>query len=67
MKKSIIPLPKEFIGTGEVKGFKYRRIKETVPTYLYEVDNFGIIHYEVIKRDISPLCIDFKSKLFSDT
>jgi len=31
-------LEKEFIGTGEVKGFTFKQIKESFKAYMYEVN-----------------------------
>lgn len=44
------PLEKEFIGRGEVKGFKFTQIKATNMAYLYKVDSGWSINYEVFKR-----------------
>jgi hypothetical protein len=42
-------LPKEFIGRGEVKGFRFRQLERTEEAFLYEVTKPGdIIHYEVV-------------------
>lgn len=62
----LIELEKEFIGTGEVKDFVFRQVHKTPIHYIYEV-NFGeTIHYEVIERRNSPVCIDFNKKMFSE-
>lgn len=42
-------LPKDFLGKGEVSGYKFRQIKRGRYVYIYEVDN----HYEVFKRIIN--------------
>jgi len=60
-------LEKEFIGIGEVKGFKFKQIDSTTLGYIYLVDTGDSIHYEVFKRVNSPLCIDFKKRLYSET
>lgn len=44
------PLPKTFIGRGEVKGFKFAQIDATDKAYLYEVESMGRLHYEVFKK-----------------
>lgn len=44
------PLEKEFIGRGEVKGFKFIQIKATDLAYLYKVINGNAIYYEVFKK-----------------
>ena len=43
-------LQKEFIGRGEVRGFKFTQLLRSDVAYLYKVDVFGQIHYEVFKR-----------------
>lgn len=43
-------LEKEFIGRGEVKGFRFTQINKSDLAYLYEVDCDGSIHYEVFKH-----------------
>ena len=46
-------LNKEFIGRGEVRGFKFTQIRATKRAFLYEVDADGVICYEVFKRMIN--------------
>tara|TARA_R110000764_G_scaffold55229_1_gene120618 strand:- start:70 stop:321 length:252 start_codon:yes stop_codon:yes gene_type:complete len=43
-------LQKEFIGKGQVKGFKFTQIKQNENGYIYEVKANGLIHYEVFKH-----------------
>ena len=59
-------LEKEFVGIGEVKGFKFKQIDSTPLGYIYLVDTGNSIHYEVFKRVNSPVCIDFKKRLYSE-
>lgn len=52
--KPIKPLPKQFPGRGEVKGYNFRQICMTDRGFLYEVSSNDIIpHYEVFKRKIN--------------
>ena len=44
------PLPTEFIGRGEVKGFHFTQIKATDMAYLYRIESNGSFHYEVFKK-----------------
>lgn len=44
------PLPKQFIGRGEVRGFRFTQILATEIAYLYEVEVNGAIYYEVFKK-----------------
>ena len=59
-------LPKEFIGVGEVLGFKFTQLNKSNTHYLYEVDIEGSKHYEIVERMVVPKCIDFNTKTFSD-
>jgi len=43
-------LEKEFIGKGQVKGFKFTQVKKTEFGYIYKVDTKHTIMYEVFKR-----------------
>ncbi len=45
-------LEAKFTGKGEVKGYKFNRIKENDTVYLYEVDGR---YYEVFKRTVNKL------------
>lgn len=60
-------LDKNFIGTGEVSRFKFRQLLNTTNGYLYEVVDGNTYHYEVFKIKISPVCIDFKNRIYSDS
>lgn len=66
MKK--IELEKEFIGTAEVSGFKFTQIYITEHVNCYQIDlGNGNIHFELFKRLFSPVCIDFKKRIYSLT
>ena len=43
-------LEKDFIGTGEVKGFIFTQIKKSEYGYIYRVIAGGTSHYEVFKH-----------------
>ncbi|WP_282073192.1 hypothetical protein [Polaribacter atrinae] len=43
-------LKKQFIGTGEVKGFKFTQIRCTNRAFLYEIDTGNSLYYEVFKK-----------------
>lgn len=48
-------IEKEFIGKGEVSGFKFTRVAETERAYVYKVDDgSGSERYEVFERITSP-------------
>jgi len=59
-------LEKEFIGTGKVRGFKFKQINQTKNGYIYEV-KAGKTYYEVFKRKQTPVCIDFVKRIYSET
>ena len=61
-------LEKNFIGIGDVKGFKFTQIKASTTAYLYEVNHGGgVIYFDVFKRKTTPVCIDFKKRVYSET
>ena len=65
MKKLI---ENEFIGTGEVKDFKFTRIAFSKYADLYEVNRGGTqVHFEVFKRKFAPVCINFENRIYSET
>ncbi len=52
------PLPKQFIGRGEVKGFRFTQIQATDMAYLYKVEANAAIYYEVFKkRENARFCV----------
>jgi len=61
-------LEKQFTGKGEVKPFEFLQNRVHTTAYLYEVFENGVIsHYEVFKRKITPVCIDFENRIYSET
>jgi hypothetical protein len=67
MELIIEELEEEFTGTGEVKGFLFKQLAWNNHGYLYAVNNQGDIYYEIFKRKTTPICIDFKKRLYSET
>lgn len=64
---AIKPLPKQFQGKGEVKGYLFNQISKTDKAFLYEVGQGGTKHYEVFKKKINRryACISYPtSKAF---
>jgi hypothetical protein len=59
-------LEKEFIGVGEVKGFKFRQIRSSEVAYVYEVSSDDKLYYEIFKRLKSNVCIDFEKHIYSE-
>ena len=61
-------LPDNFIGVGEVSGLNFNKIASVDNGFLYEVGVDGIItHFEVFERKLTPICIDFEKKIYSET
>ena len=61
-------LEKEVKGTGEVSGFNYTLAKETDKAYIYEAKSEeGHRHYEVFEKKITPICLDFENRIYSET
>ena len=64
---NIIPLKKEFVGRGEVKGFNFSQISKTNWGFLYEVNTGHTIYYEVFKKKVNTQydCVSYpRSKSF---
>jgi len=63
-----ITLQDIFTGRGEVKGFEFIKIDSHEDVFMYEVDNGeGVIHFEVFRAKLVPLCIDYAKKIFSSS
>ena len=61
-----IELEKEFEGAGEVKGMHFKLDTRNQYVSIYEVNDGGVIHYEVFLRKFTPVCIDFSKRIYSD-
>lgn len=48
--EQIKQIPTEFIGRGEVRGFKYSKLDSPNGGFIYAVDNNGTKYYECNKR-----------------
>ena len=60
-------LEEDFIGKGEVKGFKFTQIKKNNYAYLYAVDTGDMVFFEVFKRVVNNRfnCVSYpRSKSF---
>lgn len=56
------------IGTGEVSGITYHKHKETPKAYMYiAISDEGSIHYEVFEKRVTPICINFENRIYSNT
>jgi hypothetical protein len=60
-------LEKVIEGTGEVDGFTYTFTKETDKAYLYEATSEEHKHFEVFEKKITPICLDFANRVYSET
>lgn len=56
-------LREEFIGKGQVRGFRFTQVKKTEFGYIYEIDTKNTTHYEVFKRVYNSRynCISYPS------
>ena len=61
--ENIKELSTEFIGRGQVKGFKFTQKNKTEKGYIYEVSTGYSTHYEVFKKRINKQfnCISYPS------
>jgi hypothetical protein len=59
-------LEKYFTGIGEVSGFKFRQIRSTSAGFIYEVINDNKIYYEVFKKVLVAVCLNFEKRVYSE-
>ena len=63
----VVELEKEFIGTGEVSGVNFRQISSNEGAFLYSrCEDDGNVSYEVFARKLTPMCIDFDNRIYSE-
>lgn len=61
-------LQKQFFGTGEVSEREFEQISVSDTAYLYKVTlSDGNVYFEVFQRKNSPVCIDFETRVYSET
>lgn len=46
-------LDKDFVGVGQVRGFKFTQMNSSMYGFLYKVDSGDTIYYEVFKRRVN--------------
>ena len=46
-------LEKEFSGKGEVRGFEFKQVQKSNTAYIYEVNSWCSIYYEVFRRVVN--------------
>jgi len=56
-------LDKTIIGKGSVKGIVYNQVYENEAAYIYATDDY----FEVFKKEITPICINFEKRIYSET
>ena len=54
-------------GKGEVDGFIFTKKFENQKGYVYKVCTETGSHFEAFFKKQSPVCIDFKQRIYSDT
>lgn len=66
---NINKLPETFEGKSEVKGYSFKKVDENNLMYVYEAKNelTSNTHFEVFYKKTTPILIDFKKRLYSDT
>jgi hypothetical protein len=62
----ITPLPSNFTGRAEVKGFEFTKITSTKNGFIYKVESGPIPHYEVFKYKLTPICLDFVKRIYAE-
>ena len=60
-------LEKTILGVGEVKGFLFTQIKESDNAYIYKVETEHSIHFELFKKKLTAVCLDFTKRIYSET
>lgn len=61
-------LEESFVGTGEVSDVLFTQVKSGEHGYIYSrKSEDGEISYEVFERKVTPLCIDFENRIYSET
>ena len=54
-------------GKGECKGFTFEQVHEDDKGFIYQAINQTPQHYEVFLKRLTPVCIDFMERKYSDT
>ena len=61
--KTVHQLPDQF----RKSTFDFQQVKESEYGYIYAVSDKDLTFYEVFEKKETPLCLDFKNRLYSDT
>jgi hypothetical protein len=62
-----IKIEDTFVGESEVKGFTFKKVFENDIGYVYKVNTGYSEHYEAFYKKETPICIDFKNRIYSET
>lgn len=60
-------LPEQFEGVGEVKGHTFALHHRTEHGMIYVVETMDRFYYEIFEIKKSPVCLDFKKRIYSET
>lgn len=60
-------LQDNFAGKGEMSGCQFDKIFSNEKWYIYKVNGGFNPHYEVFIKKLSPVCIDFEKREYSET
>ena len=54
-------LEEHFIGKGQVKGFRFTQVKKNEFGFIYKIEDFGQVWYEVFKRKENSrfMCVSY--------
>jgi len=69
LNMEIEELPNKFHGKGEVKGFRFTKVWTAEDFYIFKVNPMPNehCHYELVERKLTPVCLNFEKRLYSDT
>jgi len=59
-------LEKQFTGIGEVRNFNFLQVYSNDLAYIYKVGDKDA-YFEVFERKTTPVCINFKKRIYSET
>lgn len=60
-------LPDEFIGRGPTRKFIFTKVKDSDEAAIFEVNTGQTVHYEIFKKMVEPICLDFITRVYSET
>ena len=61
-------LPDEFVGRGSTRKFVFTKVKDFEEAAIFLVDTGrNKVYYEIFKKKIAPICLDFTARVYSET